>query len=55
MIKYRRGEGVLGDVVRDLEYERLQNRSMNRRVESVENIGAQLPVLRTQMEFAVTA
>ena len=54
VIEDRGGKGVLGVVVRDLEHERLQNRSMDRRVEDLENIGSQLTLLRTKVELAVT-
>ena len=47
-------KGVLGIVVRNLEHERLQNRSMDRRVEDLENVGSQLSILRAKMEFAIT-
>jgi hypothetical protein len=43
IIEDGRGECVLGIVVRYLEYEGLQNRSMDRRVEDLENVGSELP------------
>jgi len=54
IVEDRRGEGVLGIVVRNLEHERLQYGSMDGRVEDPENIGSQLPLLRVEMEFAIT-
>jgi len=54
VIEDRGGEGVLGIVVRNLEHERLQNRSVDRRIEDLENIGSQLPLLGAKMEFAIT-
>jgi len=54
IIEHRRGEGVLGIVVRNLEHERFQYGSMDRRVEDSENIGSQLSLLCMEMEFSVT-
>lgn len=54
VIEEGRGKGVLGIVVRNLEDEGLQDGSMDRRVEDLENIGSQLAVLRTEMEFTIT-
>lgn len=48
------GKGVLGIVVRNLEDERLQDRSMDRRVEDLDNIRSQLSILGAKMELAIT-
>lgn len=53
VIEDGRGKGVFGIVVRNLEDERLQNGNMDGGVESPKNVGTQLPLLRTEMEFAV--
>ena len=54
MIEERRGEGVLGIVIRDFEDERLQHWSMGRRVEDTENLRTQLPILGAEVEFTIT-
>jgi hypothetical protein len=50
----RSGECVLGIVIRHLEYEGLQNRSMDGRVEDLENVGSQLAILGAEVEFPIT-
>lgn len=40
IVEDRRGKCALGIIVRHLEYEGLQNRSMDGRVENLENVGS---------------